>query len=74
MFLKPRFHKQFNTDLEQNSLAPTSLTYRSISQALDFISDFNGQYLLILWSCNFSIFSLQGQVNSISITFSAELD
>ena len=48
MFLKPRFHKQFNTDLEQNSLAPTSLMYRSISQALDFISDFNGQYVLIL--------------------------
>ena len=74
MLLKPRFHKQHNRDLEQNPLAPTSMAYRSTSQPLEFIADFNGKYLLILWSCHFSIFSSQGQVNSISITFLAELE
>ena len=74
MLFKPRFRKQHNKDLEQNPLAHTLMTYRSTSQPLDFITDFNGKCLLILWSCNFSIFSFQGQVNSISITFLAEFE
>ena len=45
MLLKPRFHKQHNKDLEQNPLAPTLMAYRSTSQPLDFIADFNGKYL-----------------------------
>ena len=69
MLLKPRFCKQHNKDLEQNPLAPTSTAYTSTSQTLKFIADFNGKYLLILWSCHFSIFSSQGQVNSVTITF-----
>ena len=58
MLLKPRFCKQHHKDLEQNPLAQTSMAYRSTSQPLDFIVNFNGKYLLILWSCH-----------SISITF-----
>ena len=74
MFLKPRFSKKHDRDLEQNPPAPTSMVYRSTSEPLDFIADFNGKYSLVLWSCHFSIFSSQGQVNSISITFLAELE
>ena len=74
MLLKPRFRKQHNKGLEQDPLAPTSMVYRSTSQPLYFIADFNGKYLLILWSCYFSIFSSQGQINSIIITFLAKLE
>ena len=31
-----------NKDLEQNPLAPTLMAYRSTSQPLEFIADFNG--------------------------------
>ena len=74
MLLKPWFHKQHNKDLEQNHLASTSMAYRPTSQPLDFIAHFNGKYLLTLWSCDFSIFSSQGQVNSIRIIFLDELE
>ena len=57
--LKPRFRKQHNQDLEQNHLAPSLMAYRSTSQPLDFIGDFNDNYLLILWPRHFSIFSSQ---------------
>ena len=43
MLLKPIFHKQRNKDLEQNPLAPTLMAYRSTSQPLDFIAEFNGK-------------------------------
>ena len=44
--LKPRFRKQHSKDLEQNPLALTSMAYRSTSQPLEFIADFNnGKYL-----------------------------
>ena len=43
MLFKPIFHKQRNKDLEQNPLAPTLMAYRSTSQPLDFIADFNGK-------------------------------
>ena len=59
ILLKPRFRKQHNKDLEQNHLTPSLIAYRSTSQPLDFIGDFNGNYLLILWPCHFSIFSSQ---------------
>ena len=74
MLLKPRFRKQNNKDLEQNALGPTSMAYSSTSQPLEFIVDFHGKYLLILWLCHFSIFSSKGQANSISITFLAGLE
>ena len=31
-----------NKDLEQNPLAPTLMAYRSTSQPLEFVADFNG--------------------------------
>ena len=58
--------------LLEGIIAPTSMAYRSTSKPLDFIPDFNGKYLLMLWSYYFSIFYSQRQVNSISITFLAE--
>ena len=74
VLLTPRFCKQHNKDLEQYPLAPTLMAYISTSQPLEFITDINGKYLLILCSYHFSIFSSQEQVNSISITFLAELE
>ena len=72
--LKPRFCKQHKKNLEQYPLAPFLMAYISTSQPLEFIADINGKHLLILCSYHFSIFSSQEQVNSISITFLAELE
>ena len=47
MLMKTMFCKQHNKDLEDNPLAPTSMAYRSTSQSLKLIADFNGKYLLI---------------------------
>ena len=60
--LKYRFCKQHNKDLEQNPLTSTWMAYRPTSQPLEFIVDFNGKYILMLWSCHFFKLTSQGQV------------
>ena len=67
--LKPSFLKQHKTDLEQYPLAPTSTAKSSTHQPLDSMIIFKANYLLILVPCLDSIFSSQGHVGSMRITF-----
>ena len=69
LLLKPSFLKQHKTDLEQYPLAPTSTAKSSTHQPLDSLIAFKAKYLLILVSCQDSIFSSQGHVSSMRITF-----
>ena len=69
VLLKPNFLKQHKTDLEQYPLAPTSTAKSSTHQPLDSMTVFKAKYLLILVLCQDCIFSSQGHVRSISITF-----
>ena len=63
LLLKPSFLRQHKTDLEQYPLAPTSTAKSSTDHPLD------SKYLLILVLSHDSMFSLQGHVNSMNITF-----
>ena len=69
VLLKPSFLKQHKTDLEQYPLAPTSTAKSSTHQPLDSMVVFKAKYLLILALCQDSIFSSQGHVSSMRITF-----
>ena len=69
LLLKPSFLKQHKTDLEQYPLAPTSTAKSSTHQPLDSMIVFKAEYLLILVPCQDSIFSSQGHVSSMRITF-----
>ena len=69
VLLKPSFLKQHKTDLEQYPLAPTSTAKSSTDQPLDSMIVFKAKYLLILVLCQDSIFSSQGHVSSMRITF-----
>ena len=69
VLLKPSFLKQHKTDLEQYPLAPTSTAKSSTHQPLDSIIVFQANYLLILVLYQDSIFSSQGHVSSMRITF-----
>ena len=69
VLLRPSFLKQYKTDLEQYPLAPTSTAKSSTDQPLDSMIVFEATYLLILVLCQGSIFSSQGHVSSIRITF-----
>ena len=69
VLLKPSFLKQHKTDLEQYPLAPTSTAKHSTHQPLDSMIVFKAKYLLILVLCQDSIFSSQGHVSSMRITF-----
>ena len=69
VLLKPSFLKQQKTDLEQYPLAPTSTAKSSTHQPLDSMTVFKAKYLLILALCQDCIFSSQGHVSSIRITF-----
>ena len=69
LLLKPSLLKQHKTDLEQYPVAPTSTVKSSTHQPLDSIIVFKGKYLLILVPCHDSIFSSQGHVSSMRITF-----
>ena len=69
VLLKPSFLKQHKTDLEQYPLAPTSTAKSSTHQPLDSMIAFKAKYLLILVLCQDSIFSSQGHVSSMRITF-----
>ena len=69
VLLKPSFLKQHKTDLEQYPLAPTSTAKSSTHQPLASMIAFKAKYLLILVLCQDSIFSSQGHVTSMRITF-----
>ena len=69
VLLKPSFLKQHKTDLEQYPLGPTSTAKSSTHQPLDSMIVFKAKYLLILVLCQDSIFSSQGHVSSMRITF-----
>ena len=69
VLLNPSFLKQHKTDLEQYPLAPTSIAKSSTHQPLDSMIAFKAKYLLILVLCQDSIFSSQGHVTSMRITF-----
>ena len=69
VLLNPSFLKQHKTDLEQYPLAPTSTAKSSTHQPLDSMIVFKAKYLLILVLCQDSIFSSQGHVSSMRITF-----
>ena len=69
VLLNPSFLKQHKTDLEQYPLAPTSTAKSSTHQPLDSMIVFKAKYLLILVLCQDSIFSSQGHVSSMGISF-----
>ena len=70
LLLKHSFLKQHKTDLEQyHPLAPTSTAKSSTHQPLDSLIFFKAEYFLILVPCQDSIFSSQGHVSSMRITF-----
>ena len=74
VLLKPSFLRQHQTDLEQCPLAPTSTAKSSTDHPLDSIVAFKAKYLLILVRYHDSMFSSQGHVNSMSITFLKTLE
>ena len=74
VLLKPSFLRQHKTDLEHYPLAPTSTAKSSTDHPLDSIVAFKAKYLLILVLCHDSVFSWQGHVNSMSITFLKTLE
>ena len=67
--LKPSFLNSIKQDLEQHPLAPTSTAKSFTQQPLDSMIVFKTKYLLILVLCQDSIFSSQGHVSSMRITF-----
>ena len=69
VLLKPSFLKQNKRDLEQYPLAPTSTAKCSTHQPLDSMTVFKAKHLLILVMYQDCIFSSQGHVSSIRITF-----
>ena len=74
VLLKPSFLRQHKTDFEQYPLAPTSTAKSFTDHPLDSIVAFKAKYLLILVLCHDSMFSSQGHVNSMSITFLKTLE
>ena len=66
--------RQHKTDLEQYPLALTSTAKSSTEHSLDSEDVFKATYFLILVLCYDSMFSLQGYVNSMSITFLKALE
>ena len=69
VLLKPSFLRQHKTDLEQHLLLPTSTAKSSTDYPLDSIVVFKAKYLLTLVLCHDSMFSSQGHINYMSITF-----
>ena len=69
VLLKHSFLKQHKTGLEQYPLEPTSTAKSSTHQPLDLMIVFKAKYLLILVLCQDSIFSSQGHVSSMGISF-----
>ena len=73
-FLRPKLLKQHKTNQEQCPLAPTSTANRSTLQPLYSITLFSGMYLLTLKLCQASMFSSNGEVNSMRITLFSLLE
>ena len=69
VLLKHSFLSQYTTDLEQYPLAPTSIAKCCTDHPLDSIVVFKAKYLFILVLYHDSMFSSQGHVKSMSITF-----
>ena len=69
VLLRPSFLKQHKTDLEQYPLVPNSTAKCSTHKPLDSVIVFKAKYLLILVLSQDSIFSSQGHVSSIRVTF-----
>ena len=69
LLLKSSFLKQHKAALEQYLLAPTSTAKSSAHHSLDYMIVFKAKYLLILVPCQDFIFSSQGHVSSMRITF-----
>ena len=69
ILLKPSFLRQHKADLVQYPLTPTSTAKSSTDHPLDSIVVFKSKYLLILVLCHDCMFSSQGHVNSMSLTF-----
>ena len=69
VLLKHSFLQQHKTGLEQYFLEPTSTAKSSTHQPLDLMIVFKAKYLLILVQCQDSIFSSQGHVSSMGISF-----
>ena len=74
VLLKPSFLRQHKTDFEQYPLAPTSTAKSSTDHPLDSIVAFKAKYMLILVLCHDFMFSSQGHVNSMIITFLKTLE
>ena len=74
VLLKPSFLRQQKADLEQYFLALTSTEKSSTDHPLDSIVVFKDKYLWILVLCQDSMFSSQGHVNSMSVTFLKALE
>ena len=69
VLLKSSFSRQHKIDLEQYTLAPTSIAKSSTDHPLDSKVVIKVKYLLILVLCHDSMFSLKGHVNSMGATF-----
>ena len=69
LLFKPSFLKEHKKDLERYPPAPTSTAKRSTHQPLDCMIVFKAKYFLILVLFQDSIFSSQGHVSSMTITF-----
>ena len=74
VLLKPSFLRQQKADLEQYFLALTSTQKSYTDHPLDSIVFFKDKYLWILVLCLDSMFSSQGHVNSMSVTFLKALE
>ena len=68
LLLKPSLLRQIGNDLEEYPRAPTSIANRSTTQPLFSMTLARGGYLFNFWECQFSIFPLQGQINSSRTT------
>ena len=74
ILLKPSFLGQHKIELEQYPLAPTSTAKSFTDHPLDYRVVFKAKDLLILVLCHDSMFSSEGHVNSMSITFLKTLE
>ena len=74
LLLKPSLLWQHKTNLQQYPLAPTSTAKSSTDHPLNSIVVSKAKYLLILVLYHDTMFSSQGHVNSMSVTFLKALE
>ena len=68
LLLKPSLLRQIGNNLEEYPRATASIANRSTTQPLFSMTLASEVYLFNFWECQFSIFSLQGQINSSRTT------